>query len=33
VDLAPHTRGNVARMSLGGQLAAAAGQPAETDNR
>jgi len=32
VDLAPHTRGNVARMSLGGQLAAAAGQPAETDN-
>jgi cytoskeleton protein RodZ len=33
VDLAPHTRGNVARMSLGGKLAAAAGQPAETDNR
>lgn len=32
VDLAPHTRGNVARMSLGGQIAAAAGQPAETDN-
>jgi cytoskeleton protein RodZ len=33
VDLAPHTRGNVARMSLGGQIAAAAGQAAETDNR
>ena len=33
VDLAPHTRGNVARMSLGGQNTAAAGQPAETVNR
>jgi len=33
VDLAPHTRGNVARLSLGGQLTAAAGQQTETDNR
>jgi cytoskeleton protein RodZ len=37
VDLAPHTRGNVARMSLGGQSTAAAadttGAQAETVNR
>ena len=37
VDLAPHTRGNVARMSLGGQMTAAAadttGAQAETVNR
>jgi cytoskeleton protein RodZ len=33
VDLAPHTRGNVARMTLGAQLAAEAGQQTETDRR
>ena len=33
VDLAPHTRGNVARMTLGGQLTAVAEQQTETDNR
>jgi cytoskeleton protein RodZ len=36
VDLAPHTRGNVARMSLGGQMTTAAdttGAQAETVNR
>jgi cytoskeletal protein RodZ len=33
VDLAPHTRGNVARMSLGGQLTATAETQTETVNR
>ena len=33
VDLAPHTRGNVARITLGAQLAAEAGQQTEADLR
>jgi len=33
VDLGPHTRGNVARMTLGAALAADSGQPAETESR
>lgn len=33
VDLAPHTRGNVARVTLGSQLTAPAGQPEESVER
>jgi len=33
VDLAPHTRGNVARMTLGGQTIAETGQQADTIQR
>ena len=33
VDLAPHTRGNVARMNLGGQMTVAAEQPTDAIQR
>ena len=33
VDLGPHTRGNVARMTLGSSLAAESGQATQNENR
>ena len=33
VDLAPHTRGNVARLTLGGEAAVESSEPADSGNR
>ena len=33
IDLAPHTRGNVARLTLGGEAAVESNEPADSGNR